>query len=95
MPTQQINSSTQSTQAPTMVPFTINNVRLHFWIHKDVERQLIQLMVKKASDTRPWNECERYAVFTLTAKGECYRNRGLPPDWGMRLTKETRIKEIE
>lgn len=95
MPTQQVNSSTRSPAAPTMVPFVAGSVQLHFWIHKDMERGLVQLMCKKANDTRAWNECERYAVFTITSAGECYRNSGLPVDWGLRLTKDRRIKEIQ
>ena len=91
----QINSSTREPdQAPDMVPFTVGTIALQFWIHKDYERGLIQIMVKKATDPRPWNTCERYPVFTITSAGECYRNKGLPVDWNFRLTTERRIKEI-
>ena len=88
------NSTNGNPAEPTMTAFVVNRVELKFWIHKDVERGLVQLMVKKASDTRPWMETEHYVVFTITAAGECYRNRGLPTDWGFRLTKDRKIKEV-
>jgi hypothetical protein len=90
----QVNSTTGNPTEPTYTGFTVNSVQLKFWINKDVERGLIQLMVKKATDTRPWMESEHYVVFTITSAGELYRNKGLPTDWGFRLTKDRRIKEV-
>lgn len=95
MPATQVNSSTLHPDiAPTLIPFALNGVSLQWWVHKDHERGLIQVMVKRSSDRRPWNQCERYPVFTITAQGECYRNSGLPTDWGFRLTAERKIKEV-
>jgi len=92
----QINSSSRQLEAiPTLVDFTINGIALQFWVHKDYERGLIQLKVKKKSDPRPYNESEHYIIFTITSHGDCYRNSGIPTGWGFRLTKEHRIKEIQ
>ena len=93
-PTRPPNSFTGNPEEPLMATFTVNRIELKFWINKDVERGLIQFMVKKAADTRPWMESEHYVVFTITSAGECYRNKGLPADWGFRLTKDRKIKEI-
>lgn len=80
--------------APTFVTYVVNRIELDFWIHKDFERQLVQLMVKKHSDRRPWRESEHYPIVTITAEGECYRNSGVPEGWGFCLTAEHRVKEI-
>jgi hypothetical protein len=94
MPAQTNSSSREPNVTPTLVDFNVNGVTLQFWVHKDYERGLIQVMVKKKSDLRPYNESERYVIFTITSHGECYRNSGLPDGWGFRLTKERRIKEV-
>jgi len=95
MPTQLASSTREPDIVPTLTNFAFNGVELQYWIHKDFDRGLVQIMVKKKSDPRPFNECERYPIFTITANGECYRNSGLPSGWGIKLTKERRIKEIQ
>ena len=67
---------------------------LTFWIRKDYELKLVQLMVKRASDRRQWQECECYPVVTFTHDGEMYRNGGLPVGWGLKLVVGNRIKEV-
>lgn len=67
---------------------------LAFWIRKDYELRLVQLMVKKSSDNRTFGDCECYPVVTFTHDGEMYRNGGLPVGWGLKLVVGNRIKEV-
>jgi len=93
MPTpQQPSGERYSHTTPTQ--FTLNGVRLQFWIRKDTQLRVVQLMVKKEGDRRTQSTCECYPVVTILDSGECYRNSGLPTDWGFKLVEGRRIKEI-
>lgn len=76
------------------VSMLVNDTDLDFWIRRNYQKEILQLMVKKHTDQRPLGTCECYPIATITRDGEMYRNSGLPTDWGFRLTTDRRIKEI-
>jgi hypothetical protein len=74
------------------IRFVIKGIELDFWLERTPS--VVTVMVKKASDTRSLEECEKYPVFSVTCNGELYRHSGLPVGWGFRLTKDRKIKEV-
>lgn len=67
-------------------------VILDFWLEKTQTEAT--LWCKKHSDTRPLNECEKYAILHITSAGELRRLPGLPTNWGFKLTLDRKIKEV-
>jgi len=65
---------------------------LDFWFDKTLEEAT--LYCKKHSDTRPLDECEKYAILSITRDGELRRHEGIPPNWGFYLTDKQKVKEI-
>lgn len=74
-------------QAPIQV--TIRGVVLEFWGRINHDRGWYTCMVRKQG--RPQEE---YPVFTVRDRGDCFRHPGLPLGWGLRLTKDRKIKEV-
>ena len=66
-----------------------NGVVLTFWLEKNTENTIATVWVKKHG-----NDEEKYRVFSISSRGECWRHRGLPVGWGFRLTADRKIKEI-
>lgn len=77
-----------------MVRWIMNGVELDFWLEVNTEGTIATCWVKKASDSRPLNLCEKYPVYSINNVGECWRHPGLPTGWGFRLTKDRKIKEV-
>jgi len=65
---------------------------LDFWF--ETTRDEAKLFVKKHSDVRSLEECEKYAVLSIYRTGEVKRHEGLPLNWGFQLTDKRKIREI-
>lgn len=77
-----------------MIRWTCNGIELDFWLEPAADPSHMICWVKKASDTRTIEKCEKYRVFGINGRGEIYRIPGLPSGWGFKLTADRKIKEI-